>query len=111
MTASAGFGGTDAATLATAVAVAVAAIISSLTPIALARRRSRQDALRTARSDAGEASALTLASWTALNGALQTEIKRLQGVVDRCQARVDVLEAEIAALKSAARRAQRGPRA
>jgi peptidoglycan hydrolase CwlO-like protein len=75
--------------------LAVAAIVSSATPIVLARRRASKDALAAARTDAVEKSDLTLTAWTELNRALQQEIARLQAVVDRCQARVEALEAEI----------------
>jgi peptidoglycan hydrolase CwlO-like protein len=90
--------------------LAFAAIISSGTPIVMARRRHNQDAIAEARRDATYAEAasgkhadLTLASWTALNGALQAEIGRLQGVVDRMQGRIDRAEAEIAALNATIR--------
>ena len=95
-------GGTDAVTLVTGILLALAAIISSLTPIVLARRRARRDALASAAASAASSSDLTLAGWTALNAALQQEINRLQGVTERMQARIDLLEGEIATLQKLA---------
>jgi hypothetical protein len=88
----------DTVTLITGILLALAAIVSSLTPIVLARRRARKDAIAAASSTAANSSELTLAGWTALNTALQQEINRLQGVQERQQQRIDQLEAEIAAL-------------
>jgi peptidoglycan hydrolase CwlO-like protein len=102
-------GGVDPAIFTSGV-LAFAAIISSGTPIVMARRRKAQDKLVAIRNEARSAEEysskrgdLTLASWTALNGALQSEIGRLQGVVDRMQARIDRAEAEIAALNATIR--------
>lgn len=83
--------------------VALSAATASLTPIVMARRRARQDAIKTIKTDAGTSASLTLASWTALNGALQMEITRLQSVVDRMQGRIDKLETEIDSLEAAIR--------
>lgn len=108
MIAAAASAGPGAATIITGIVLAVAAITSSVTPIILARRRSAKEAqaeakakLDSVRSESDHRADLTLASWTALNGALQQEIIRLQGVtdrqqqiIDRCQARVEVLETE-----------------
>ncbi len=90
-------------TVVTAGVVALSAAASALTPIVMARRRARQDAIKSIKADAGAKADLTLASWTALNGALQTEITRLQGVVDRLQGRVDAAETEIDSLRSTIR--------
>jgi hypothetical protein len=103
----AGVGGTDSVTFVTSAVLAFAAITTSITPIVLARRRSTKEATQEAKAKLDEAqkeasnrAELTLGSWTALNGALQMEITRLQSVIDRqqavierCQARVEVLEA------------------
>ena len=97
----------DTVTLITGILLALAAIVSSLTPIVLARRRARKDALAAASSTAVNSSELTLAGWTALNTALQQEINRLQGVQERQQQRIDQLEAEIATLTKLA--LQKGP--
>src|ERR1039457_464301 len=83
--------------------VALSRATASLTPIVRARRRARQDAIKFIKSDAVEKADLTLASWTALNGALQTEITRLQSVVDRLQGRVDAADTEIDSLRSTIR--------
>jgi peptidoglycan hydrolase CwlO-like protein len=83
--------------------VALSAATASLTPIVMARRRARQDAIKFIKSDAVEKADLTLASWTALNGALQTEITRLQRVVDKLQGRVDAAETEIDSLRATIR--------
>lgn len=91
-------GGPDTVTLITGILLALAAIVSSLTPIVLARRRARKEALAASAASAVNSSDLTLAGWTALNTALQQEIGRLQGVQERQQQRIDQLEAEIATL-------------
>lgn len=83
------------ATVITGVVLALAAIISAVTPFVLARRRARRDAMTALTADAENKGALTVASWTALNDALQREINRLQGIVDRQQARMDSFETEI----------------
>ena len=88
----------DTVTLVTGILLALAAIVSSLTPIVLARRRARKDALAASAASAANSGDLTLAGWTALNTALQQEINRLQGVQERQQQRIDQLEAEIATL-------------
>jgi peptidoglycan hydrolase CwlO-like protein len=90
-------------TIVTGAVVALSAAASALTPIVMARRRARQDAIKFIKSSAVERADLTLASWTALNGALQTEITRLQKVVDRLQGRVDAAEVEIDSLRSTIR--------
>lgn len=95
-------GGTDTVTLVTGALLALAAIVSSLTPLLLARRRTRKEALAAAAAGAVSSSDLTLAGWTALNAALQQEIGRLQGVTERMQARIDLLEGEIAVLQKLA---------
>jgi hypothetical protein len=95
-------GGTDTVTLVTGALLALAAIVSSLTPLLLARRRTRKEALAAAAAGAATSSDLTLAGWTQLNAALQQEIGRLQGVTERMQARIDLLEAEIGTLQKLA---------
>jgi hypothetical protein len=95
-------GGPDTVTLVTGSLLAFAAIVSSLTPIVLARRRARKAALAAAAAAAVSSSDLTLAGWTTLNAALQQEIGRLQGVTERMQARIDLLEGEIADLQKLA---------
>jgi uncharacterized small protein (DUF1192 family) len=99
--------GPDTVTLITGGLLAFAAIVSSLTPIALARRRAHKDALAANAAAAVNSSDLTLAGWTALNAALQQEITRLQGVQERMQARIDLLEGEIEQLQSLARGIQK----
>jgi hypothetical protein len=94
--------GQDPITLATEIVLAAAAVASALTPIILARRRARKEALKAAQASAVNSSELTLAGWTALNAALQQEITRLQSVQERMQQRIDLLEAEIAALQKLA---------
>jgi hypothetical protein len=89
----------DPVTLSTEIVLALAAVASALTPIVLARRKARREALKAAQASAVNSSDLTLAGWTALNAALQQEITRLQGVQERMQARIDLLESEIAALQ------------
>lgn len=101
-------GGAVTVTLITGILLAVAAIISSLTPILLARRRTRKEALAKAAATAVSGSDLTLQAWTALNAALQQEINRLQGVTERMQARIDLLEGEIATLQKLALDLQKG---
>ena len=91
-------GGPDTVTLITESLLALAAIGSMLTPIVLARRRARKDALAASAAAAVSSSDLTLSGWTTLNAALQQEITRLQGVQERMQARIDLLEAEMATL-------------
>jgi uncharacterized small protein (DUF1192 family) len=94
--------GPDPVTLVTGALLAFAAIVSSLTPIVLARRRSAKEKQAAAASAAVTSSDLTLAGWTALNAALQQEITRLQGVQVRMQARIDLLEHEISELQKLA---------
>jgi hypothetical protein len=94
--------GPDTVTLVTGSLLAFAAIVSSLTPIVLARRRAHKAALAAAAAAAVSSSDLTLAGWTALNAALQQEITRLQAVTERMQARIDLLEGEIAQLQKLA---------
>jgi peptidoglycan hydrolase CwlO-like protein len=103
-------GGGDPVVIVTSSMLALSALGTALTPFFLGRRRARKETLAAAIAGASDKADLTLASWTALNGALQQEITRLQGVVDRqqgtldkCQARVDVLETELASLKATAR--------
>jgi peptidoglycan hydrolase CwlO-like protein len=91
------------ATVLTGSVVALSAATASLTPIVMARRKARQDAIKAIKTDAVEKADLTLASWTALNGALQTEISRLQNVVDKLQGRVDAAETEIDSLRATIR--------
>ena len=100
--------GSDPVTLVTGILLAIAAIVSSLTPIVLARRRARKDTLAKATAAAVSGSDLTLQSWTALNAALQQEIGRLQGVTERMQARIDLLEGEIGTLQKLALDLQKG---
>lgn len=100
--------GVATVTLITGALLALAAIISSLTPIVLARRRSRKEALASVAASAVSGSDLTLQAWTALNSALQQEINRLQGVTERMQARIDLLEGEIATLQKLALDLQKG---
>lgn len=102
-------GGVATVTLITGILLALAAIISSLTPIVLARRRTRKEAIAAAARAAASSSDLTLAGWTALNAALQQEITRLQGVTERMQARIDLLEGEIATLQKLATGLNRDP--
>ena len=97
-----GAGGLDATTLATGIVLALAAVVSALTPIFLARRKARRQAIVDAAAGAVNSSDLTLAGWTALNAALQQEITRLQGVTERMQARIDLLESEIIGLQKLA---------
>lgn len=99
--------GTDTVTLVTGSLLATAAIVSSATPIVLARRRSRKEKLADLTAEAVSKTDLTIAGWTALNGALQQEIRRLQGVQERQQARIDMLEGEIAELQQLALALQR----
>jgi hypothetical protein len=98
----------DTVTLVTGALLALAAIVSSLTPIVLARRRSRRAALAAATAAGVTSSDLTLAGWTALNTALQQEISRLQGVQGRMQERIDLLETEITGLQKLALALQKG---
>lgn len=100
--------GPDTVTLITGGLLALAAVVSSLTPIVLARRKARKDALAAATATAVNSSDLTLAGWTALNAALQQEIQRLQGVTERMQARIDQLEAEITELQRLALALRKG---
>jgi hypothetical protein len=90
------------ATLITGVVLAVAAVVSALTPIVLARRRKKEDARAALSAAVVTSSDLTLAGWTTLNAALQREISRLQGVTEKMQARIDLLESEIAGLQKLA---------
>lgn len=101
--------GGDAVTLITGALLAVSAVASSvITPVILARRRARREAITTAASLSDKSGELTLQGWTALNAALQEEIKRLQGVVERMQARADVLETEIESLRKLVLALQKG---
>lgn len=95
-------GGPDTVTLITGSLLALAAIVSSLTPIVLARRKARKEATAATAAAAVAGSDLTLAGWTTLNAALQQEIGRLQGVTQRMQDRIDLLEGEIAELQKLA---------
>lgn len=108
LAAAAGSSGTDVVTLLTGVVLALATVVSAMTPIVLARRRAHKKALDAAVAEAMRSSDLTLASWTALNAALQAEITRLQGVTERMQARIDMLEGEIATLQKLALGLQKG---
>jgi hypothetical protein len=101
--------GPGAVTLVTGILLALAAIISSLTPVILNRRQRRKDALTAAAASTADSGSLTLAGWTALNAALQQEITRLQGVVERMQARADLLEAEITELRTLAVALRKAP--
>lgn len=89
-------------TLVTGVVLAVAAIISSLTPIVLARRKKKEEGSAAAKVAALTSSDLTLAGWTTLNAALQKEISRLQSITEKMQARIDLLESEINGLQKLA---------
>lgn len=95
-------------TVVTGIVLAVAAVVSSLTPIVIARRRARKEALTAATASAVNSTDLTLAGWTSLNAALQKEIERLQGRTEQMQNRIDQLEGEIADLQKLALRLQRG---
>jgi uncharacterized small protein (DUF1192 family) len=98
-----GSSGADAVTLITGVLVALAAVASGIvTPLVMGRRRKRKEELDKATAAALNNSDLTLAGWTALNAALQHEISRLQGVTERMQQRIDLLESEIAKLQQLA---------
>ncbi len=88
-------GGSGTVTLVTGGLLALAAVVSSLTPVFLARRKARKNALAEAADTAVSSAGTTLAGWTALNTALQQEITRLQVVVERMQARIDTLEREM----------------
>ena len=94
--------------LATEVALALAAIVSAATPVVLARRKARKKEITDAAALASKSGDLTLAGWTALNAALQDEIRRLQGVTEKMQARIDVLEAEIDQLRQVIRQQNSG---
>ncbi|HEX3960920.1 MAG TPA: hypothetical protein VHZ03_30595 [Trebonia sp.] len=95
-------GGSGTVTLVTGGLLALAAVVSSLTPIFLARRRARKEADAKAAAAAVSSSDLALSGWTTLNAALQQEISRLQGVVDRMQARIDLLSTELESLRKLA---------
>lgn len=101
-------GGVTTVTLVTGILLALAAIISSLTPIVLAQRRRKKEALAEAAASAASSSDLTLAGWTALNSALQAEIGRLQGVAERQQGRIDLLEGELETVRKLALDLRRG---
>lgn len=98
-----GGGGIGTAEVITGAVLALAAIISALTPVILARRRAAKDAVTDAAKLAARSGDLTLAGWQALNGALQEEIKRLQGVTEKMQSRIDQLEHEIDQLRQVLR--------
>lgn len=102
MTALTASAGPDPVTLITGVLLALAAIISSLTPVLLNRRQRRKEAAAATAAATVTSGDLTLAGWTALNAALQQEIGRLQGVTGRMQARIDLLEGEVADLQRVA---------
>lgn len=102
-------GGRDTVTLITEILLALAAVVSSMTGVVLARRRSRKEAAAATAAAAAAGSDLTLAGWTTLNAALQQEIGRLQGVTERMQTRIDLLEGEIADLQKLALSLQRPP--
>jgi hypothetical protein len=74
----------------------------------MARRKARREAIREAAARADRSGELTLAGWTELNKALQQEIARLQGVAERLQARIDLLEAEVGSLRQMALDLKRG---
>lgn len=103
-----GSAGFSSVTLITSVLLALAAVVSATTPIVLARRRQRKEAEALAAKAAASSSDLTLAGWTQLNKALQQEINRLQGVTERMQQRIDLLESEIAKLQKLALDLQKG---
>lgn len=98
--------GVGPAEVVTGAALALAAIVSALTPIVMARRRAVKEAVSDAAKLAARSGDLTLAGWQALNGALQEEIKRLQGTTEKMQARIDLLEAEVDQLRLAMRQRQ-----
>lgn len=100
--AAAGSGLSDPVTLITACLLALAAVTSALTPIVLARRRSRKEAQAASAATTVTSSELALSGWSTLNAALQQEISRLQTVTERMQARIDLLEQEIVALQKLA---------
>jgi hypothetical protein len=102
LAADAATGGLSNVTLVTGILLALAAVVSSLTPIVLARRKTRKEAAAATAAAAVNSSDLTLAGWTSLNAALQQEIGRLQGVTERMQKRIDLLEDEIAELQKLA---------
>lgn len=94
--------GTSAVTLITGGLLAFAAVVSSLTPIFLARRRARKEAATAAAASAVSSTDLALSGWTTLNAALQAEINRLQGVTERMQARIDLLSTELESVRKLA---------
>jgi peptidoglycan hydrolase CwlO-like protein len=98
-----GTGGFGTAEVITGAVLALAAIISALTPVVLARRRAAKEAVTDAAKLAARSGDLTLASWQTLNGALQEEIRRLQAVTEKMQARIDQLEDEIDQLRQVLR--------
>lgn len=89
----------DTITLITGSLLALAAIVSALTPIFLARRRARKEAAAASAVSAVNNTDLALSGWTTLNAALQQEITRLQTVVDRMQVRIDLLSTELESLR------------
>lgn len=101
-------GGVSTVTLITGILLAASALATPFIPIILGRRRSRKEALAEAGRAAVSSSDITLAGWTTLNAALQQEIGRLQGVTERMQARIDLLEGEIATLQKLALELQKG---
>lgn len=99
----------DTITLITGSLLAFAAIVSALTPIFLARRRARKEAAAASAVSAVNNTDLALSGWTTLNAALQQEINRLQGVVDRMQVRIDLLSTELESLRKLAMGGGKGP--
>jgi TolA-binding protein len=99
-------GGTPVSVTVITEIVGAAGVIASavVTPLVMGRRRAAKEKLSAAVSTAVNSSDLTLAGWTALNGALQEEIRRLQGVQERMQHRIDQLEGEIESLQGLLRR-------
>ena len=80
----------------------ISGALLALAAIVLARRRAAKEALASTTALGARSSDLTLAGWTALNTALQEKIRRLQGVQERMQARIDALETEIEQLRKLA---------
>ena len=95
-------GGQSTAALITEGFLALAAVMSALTPIFIARRRARKEALAASAAAAVSSSDLALSGWSTLNAALQQEITRLQGGTERMQSRIDLLTTEIESLRELA---------